>query len=79
MFMYLLTFIIISVFMIQYQLKMRLLNLELYSYKKYDFRYRKPTSHGIPNTDADRPRYNIIPESHANGDDMDDMLDEDRA
>jgi hypothetical protein len=35
--------VIIAVSMIHYQLQQRALHLELYSYKKYDFRYRKAT------------------------------------
>jgi hypothetical protein len=62
MYFYLVAFILIAVFMIKYQLKMRLLHIDLYSYKKYDFSYRKPTSHGIP-SNVDRPVYNIIPEA----------------
>lgn len=62
MYIYLASFLLIAVFMIKYQLKMRLLNIELYSYKKYDFSYRKPSSHGNA-TNVDRPVYNIIPEA----------------
>lgn len=77
MFVYLLAFVIIAIFMIQYQLKMRLLNIELYSYKKYDFRYRKPTQRENP-VDADRPRYDMIPDAMG-GDDDQSILREDRA
>ena len=64
---------------------MRLLNIELYSYKKYDFRYRKPSQHGAP--DVERPRYDIIPgffpekfpDAQSNADDVEDILREDRA
>ena len=47
---------------------MRLLNIELYSYKKYDFRYRKPSQHGAQ-ADQERPRYDIIPDAQSNADD----------
>jgi len=68
MYIYLASFLLIAVFMIKYQLKMRLLNIELYSYKKYDFSYRKPSNHG--NANVDRPVYNIIPEARdSNADD----------
>ena len=70
MYIYLAAFLLIAIFMIKYQLKMRLLNIDLYSYKRYDFSYRKPTSHGIDANGTNRPVYNIIPEAReSNADD----------
>ena len=41
MFLYLVVMLLLTIFSIQRQLKLRAENLEMYSYKRYDFRYRR--------------------------------------
>ena len=74
--MYLLFMILLAIFMTQYQLKQRKLHLEIYSYKKYDFRYRKATQSGLPNTNANRGKYDTLPKDGGPQDEEDSGDDE---
>lgn len=61
LFLYILTIILASVFGIQRQLKLRQENLDLYSYKQFDFSFRRPVSRdavpgtGNPNVSMQQP------------------------
>lgn len=60
--------VVLAIFSIQKQLKLRDENISLYDYKKYDFRYRK-ASGATPGTGISaKPKYEPIGEDPADND-----------